>query len=249
MRRLLPEPAVDLAPADLAPLVATDARPAPADRPWLAVNMVTSIDGAIQVDGRSGGLGGPTDLAMFRALREVADAILVGAGTMRAEDYGPVVIGDEGRARRRARGQTDVPRLVTVSASLHLDPGARVFSDPPRRPIVVTCEAAPTDARRRVSEVADVLIAGDATVDLRDAMRQLHAVGVELVLCEGGPTLNAQLLAEDLVDEWCQTVAPLLVSGPDRRGTHGATDEVVRSLRLERVIADDDGNLVLRYAR
>lgn len=249
MRRLLPEPALELTPADLAGLVASDPRPTPEDRPWLAVNMVASIDGAVQVDGRSGGLGGPSDLAMFRALRELPDAIMAGAGTMRTEDYGPVAIDDEGRARRRARGQAELPRLVAVSASLRLDPTARLFSDPTRRPIVVTCAAAPEDARRRIAEVADVLLAGEDVVDLTDALRQLRDVGAEVVLCEGGPTLNAQLLADDLVDEWCQTIAPVLATGSDLRGTRGAPPGVVRAMPLARVLADEDGNLLLRYAR
>lgn len=249
MRRLLPEPAADLPLEHLPGLVAAERRTAPDDRPWLAVNMVASVDGAIQVDGRSGGLGGPSDLAMFRALREMSDAVLAGAGTMRAEDYGPVVISEEGRARRRSRGQSELPRLVVVSASLRLDPAARLFSDPSQRPIVVTCASAPDDARRRLAAVADVLVAGDATVDLSDALRQLRDVGAEVVLCEGGPTLNARLLAEDLVDEWCQTVAPLLATGSELRGTRGTAPGAVRSLRLSRAIADDDGFLLLRYTR
>ena len=249
MRRLLPEPATDLPLEHLPGLVAAERRTAPEDRPWLAVNMVASVDGAIQVDGRSGGLGGPSDLAMFRSLREMADAVLAGAGTVRAEDYGPVVIGEEGRDRRRSRGQAELPRLVVVSASLRLDPGARLFADPTQRPIVVTCASAPEDARRRLADVADLLVAGEATVDLADAMGQLRSVGAEVVLCEGGPTLNAQLLAEDLVDEWCQTVAPLLASGSELRGTQSASPGVVRRLRLARAIAGADGELLLRYTR
>lgn len=249
MRRLLPDPPVDLAPDGLPALVAADRRPAPDDRAWVAVNMVASIDGAISVDGRSGGLGGPSDLAMFRALREMPDAVMAGAGTMRAEDYGPVRMSDDASARRRSRGQAEIPRLVVVTASLGLDPAARLFSEPSQRPIIVTCDAAPTEARRALAEVADVLVAGDTAVDLRLALRQLRDVGAEVVLCEGGPTLNAQLLADDLVDEWCQTVTPVVASGSPERGTAAPPPGVVRRLDLQRIIVDDDGVLLLRYVR
>lgn len=249
MRRLVPQPELELSADDLATVVAADPRPAPEHRPWLAVNMVSSIDGSIQLDGRSGGLGGPSDRAMFRALREMPDVILAGAGTVRTEDYGPVVLGEEGRARRRSRGQAGVPRLAVVSAALHLDPAARLFGDPTQRPIVVTCAAAPDEARRRLATVADVLVAGDDTVDLADAMRQLRDVGAEVVLCEGGPTLNAALLEADLVDEWDQTIAPLLVTGSPTRGSAGALPGAVRSLTLRRLLVDDEGMLLARYSR
>lgn len=249
MRRLLPDPPVDLSPDVLPSLVAADRRPAPEDRPWLVVNMVASVDGAIDVDGRSGGLGGPSDLAMFRALRELPDAIMAGAGTVRTEDYGPVRLDDAARDRRRSRGQSEVPRLVVVSASLRLDPDARLFSDPAQRPIVVTCASTPTDARRRLADVADVLVAGEDEVDLVDAMRQLRSIGAEVVLCEGGPTLNARLLADGLLDEWCQTISPMVASGSPARGTSGPAPGVVRRMRLDRLIVDDDGVLLARYVR
>ena len=79
--------------------------------------------------------------------------------------------------------------------------------------------------------------------------RQLRAIGTEVALCEGGPTLNAQLLADDLIDEWCQTVAPIVASGATARGTTGSEPGVVQSLGLSRVVVDDDGMLLLRYAR
>jgi riboflavin-specific deaminase-like protein len=249
MRRLLPDPPVDLDPASLPTMVAAEARPSPDRRPWVALNMVASIDGAITVEGRSGGLGGPSDLAMFRALRELPDVILAGAGTVRTEDYGPVVVSEEGRARRRARGQSERPRLVVVSASMRLDPAARLFSDPSHRPIVLTCERAPSDARRHVAEVADVLVVGDDDVDLPAAMEQLSSIGAEIVLCEGGPTLNARLLADDLVDEWCQTIAPVAATGSELRGSAGAPPGVVRAFRLARLLTDDDGVLLARYVR
>ena len=140
-------------------------------------------------------------------------------------------------------------KALLLTASSRLDPAARLFSDPSQRPIVLTCERAPSDVRRRVAEVADVLVVGDDDVDLPSAMAQLSSIGAETVLCEGGPTLNARLLADDLVDEWCQTIAPVAATGSELRGSAGAPPGVVRGFRLARLLSDDDGVLLARYVR
>jgi riboflavin biosynthesis pyrimidine reductase len=130
------------------------------DGPWVLVNMIATVDGATSVEGRSGGLGGPADKVVFGAIRAVADAILVGAGTVRAEQYGPP---------RTPPGRDAPPRLAIVTLSLAIDPSARVFAgtDANTRPIIVT--AARSDASRRaaLSEVADLGVAGDDEGDLR----------------------------------------------------------------------------------
>jgi riboflavin biosynthesis pyrimidine reductase len=144
MRRLWPEPGeVD----DVAALVASEPRDPAPDRPWLLVNMVASLDGGVTVEGRSGGLAGKADKELFGALRQIADVVLAGAGTMRAEDYGPPKATDEVRALRQARGQREVPRIAVVTRRLDLDPTARLFSDPDNRPWVITHTLPPlTDA-------------------------------------------------------------------------------------------------------
>ena len=245
MHQFWPTPLTDVDPVTL---VAGDRRPTPIDRPWLVVNMVASIDGAIEVEGRSGGLGSPSDKAMFHALRELPDVIVVGAGTVRAENYGPVQLDDAARARRIARGQQPVPRLAVVSGRANLDPSSRLFSDPNQPPIVITSSSSPADALDPLRDVAEILIAGEHTVDLRTALERLRAAGMNTALCEGGPTLNDQLLAEDLVDEWCQTISPILTGGAAARGAHGDSIGVATPLRLERVIVDESV-LLLRYAR
>ncbi len=218
MRRLWPDPGeVD----DIDALVATEERPTPPDRPWLLVNMVASLDGAITIAERSGGLGGPADRAMFFALRHVADVILVGAGTVRAEDYGPPRASEAIQAVRRERQQAGRPRLAIVTRSLDLDPGARVFSDPSHRPYVVTHEAAPQERVVALADVAEVLTLGTDEVDLVAALAHLRADGAAVVTCEGGPSLNGDLIAHDLIDEWALTVSPLLVSGDEGRGSRG----------------------------
>ena len=120
MQQLLPEPRDDVDPAVLH---ASHRRTPPPERPWVALNMVVSVDGATQVDGLSGGLGGPADRRMFLSLRSIADVILVAAGTVRAEHYGPPRTSPDQRAQRLARGQAECPRLAIVSGSLDLDLG------------------------------------------------------------------------------------------------------------------------------
>ena len=128
--------------------------------PWLLVNMVSSLDGAIAVDGRVGGLAGPADKEMFTALRAVADVVMAGAGTVRAEGYGPPRPSEATRAARLARGQAEVPHLAIVSRSLYLDLTTPLFTEAKTPPIVITCAASDEERRRPLAEVADVIVGG-----------------------------------------------------------------------------------------
>lgn len=238
MQRLWPDPGeVD----DLEAMVAAEARPPRPGRPWLLVNMVASLDGAIAVDGRSGGLGGPADKAMFSALRGIADVILVGAGTVRAEGYGPPRPSDATRAARRARGQAEAPRLAIVTRSLALDPAARCFADAEAGapPCVVTCASAPDDRRAELDQVARVVSVGDDAVDLHGALADLAADGAGVVLCEGGPSLNGDLAAAGLIDEWDLTLSPLLAGGHSPRATDGAALPDPTRFALDRLVQAD----------
>jgi riboflavin biosynthesis pyrimidine reductase len=135
-----------------------------------------------------------------------------------------------------------------VSGRAHLDPTSRLFSDPAQRPIVITTTTASSEAVDKLRDVADIIIAGSDTVDLPAALAKLREQELKTLLCEGGPTLNNQLLHDDLVDEWCQTITPLLTGGTAAQSSTGATPQVARSLQLARVIVEDDV-LLLRYAR
>ena len=246
MRQLLPHLIDD---ADPVALYGADERPAPADRPWVMVNMIASIDGATAVAQRSGGLGGPADRQVFRALRELPDAILVGASTVRTEGYGPVRLEEEAVKRRRERGQQDTARLVIVSGSLELDATSALFTESEIAPIIVTSASADERRRRELSEVAEVVVVGAERVSMPDALRRLRTMGVDTVLCEGGPIVNAQLMAGDLIDEWCQTYSPMLVGGTSTRAAFG--DEVsdpLPHLRLRRLL-EQDGMLMADYVR
>ncbi len=245
MRRLWPDPGeVD----DVAAFVAAEERAAPDHRPWLLVNMVASLDGAITVDGRSGGLAGPADKEMFTALRAVADVVLAGAGTVRAEGYGPPKAPEATRAARRARGQAEIPRIATVSRSLYLDVTTRFFTEADQLPIVITCGASDDERRAELAEVAEVIVVGDDTVDLEAALAELRQRGLAIVTCEGGPSLNGELLAADLVDEWAFTISPLLVGGESRRASRGVLAPDPRRMRLDRVLEEDDF-LLTRWVR
>lgn len=245
MRQLLPEPLEDVDP------VAVHAglrRDAPADRPYVLVNMIATVDGATAVDGVSGGLGGEGDQTVFRAVRALPDVILVAAGTANAEGYRAPRATEAVEAGRRARGQADRPRLAVVTGRLSIDLGLEMFTDPGAvRPLVITSAAAPADRREEVEAVAEVLVAGDAEVDLGDALAHLRRRGVSTVLCEGGPTLNGALVEADLVDEWCVSLSPTLAGGDSSRIVNGAPP-ALRPLRLERAL-DHEGALFLRYVR
>lgn len=179
---------------------------------WVRGNMVMSLDGRVTVDGRVGPLTGDADQRVLVALRQLADVVLVGAGTVRAEGYGPLA--DPAWADARdALGLAAEPRLAIVSNSAHLAPDAPVFADG-HRPLLVVPGATAVD--EAIRDRCDVLRAGDHAVDLDAALTALRERGLGRILTEGGPTLLGDLIAADLLDELCLTIAPLLVGGAGR---------------------------------
>lgn len=223
-------------------------RPDPGHRPWVALNMVASLDGATALQGRSAGLGGPADRTAFHALRAAADVIVAGAGTVRAEAYGPPRTSPADQQRRRSRGQPPFPRLATVSGSLELDLERPFFTNTPTRPLVITHGSANPARRELLAAVADVVVTGDDTVDLPEALAELRHRELRFALVEGGPRLNGLLAEADLVDELNLTVSPLLAGGPSRSLLGGAVLPDVRHLELVHVVESDD-MLLLRYCR
>jgi riboflavin biosynthesis pyrimidine reductase len=212
--------------AEVVALYGRSARPPrrPDGRPWVMLSMVASADGAVVVQGSSASLSSPTDHQVLLTLRDAADAILVGAGTVRADNYGPP-------ARRDLR-------VAVVTRDGNLEYTGRLFSS--GAAVVVTTEGGPV-----VPEPITVIRAGRGRIDLAQALVKL---GAGVVLSEGGPQLNAQLIADDLVDELCLTTSPLLVGGNGPRVSFGPFGEHVRRMKLAH-LASDDGNVFARYVR
>ncbi|RZS64077.1 riboflavin biosynthesis pyrimidine reductase [Agromyces ramosus] len=215
--------------------------------PRVRMNFVMSLDGAVTLEGRSGGLGDESDRLAMQVLRSLADVVLVGAGTVRIEGYGGLRVDDADAAWRREQGRPGQPRVAVVSSRLDLSPEHPFFAPATERPLVVTRASAPSDRRAALAEVADVLVCGDDVVDLRAMVGAFAGLGLPQVLCEGGPHLFGSLIDADLVDELCLSLSPLLVAGEAGRIVRGAP-EVERRMRLVHAIPAGD-LLLLRYAR
>ncbi|OBH55919.1 hypothetical protein A5685_08795 [Mycobacterium colombiense] len=209
-------------------------------------NMIFSADGAAAFAGRAGPLSCPTDQRLLNILRGLADVVLVGAGTARAENYGPVKLSDAARARRHHEGRAEPPPIAVVSRSGQLPP--RLFSNPDQPPILVTCAQTaaqhdPDNARQ------DVMVAGDDSVDVSRAVAMLREKGMRRILCEGGPTLLDELVEADAVTEICVTLAPkLAASQPVGQRTHPAGLTTPVTMQLEHALVCD-GYLYLKYRR
>lgn len=240
IRRIWPEPASG--PLDDDALAELYGRP-----PGLRVNFVTSLDGAVELDGYSAGLSGASDKRVFGILRMLCDALVVGAGTLRTENYRALRLTDPRAAWRRAHGLADHPTLVVVSAALNLDPQQGAFADAPVRPIILTHAAAPADRRAALAEVAEVVTVGEDAIDLPAAVAELRRRGYRSLLCEGGPQLFAALTTANLVDELCLTMSPLL-AGPGAGRITAGPPGPPRGLSLRHVLAAGD-MLLLRYRR
>jgi Pyrimidine reductase, riboflavin biosynthesis len=243
MRRLWPV-------ADPEPLSDEDivaAYPTPDGRRLLRVNFVSSVDGAVTLEGRSAPLGGPGDRRVLGLLRVNCDAVLVAAGTVRVEGYSPLRTAEARRRLRAERGRTPDPVLVLVTRRLGFDPADPRFTQAPQRPVIVTTEQTAQRVGDRFAEVADVIGVGTGDVDLAAALDALADRGLVHVLCEGGPHLLGSLIDADLVDELCLTVAPKLV-GPGPGRIVAGPPTAVRELSLAHILAAGD-EIFLRYTR
>jgi riboflavin biosynthesis pyrimidine reductase len=217
--------------------------------PHLRSNFVTSLDGAVEIDGQSKSLTSPEDSELFGKVRMLSDVVLVGAGTVRIEGYNPLRLGADRRAWRVENGLPENPTLAIVSSRLDLDPINKVFADAPIRPLVITHASAPPDRAEALAEVADVVVCGQAEVDLQLVVATLAERGLPQILCEGGPHLLGALTYADLVDEMDLSLSPLLAGPGAGRITAGAFDTVTRRFVLRSVLGADDGSLFLRYLR
>lgn len=244
MEQIFPSPVDNVNPMDA---YASDMRPTVADRPWVMCNMISSVDGAVAIDGVSGGLGGPGDKVVFKAIRAVPDLIVVASGTAIAENYRKPQTSPETQLVRIERGQLPFPRLAIVTRSLRIEPTHRVF-DPTARPMIITTADADPVARNALEPVADIVVAGEREVDLNTMLTTVRSNGVKTVLLEGGPTLNGAFVDADLVDELCLSFAPTMLGGTSPRIVAASTNTVPRGFRLDRIL-HDEGYLFHRYLR
>jgi riboflavin biosynthesis pyrimidine reductase len=255
VRKIFPAgPAVpEIGPDDVTALAELYAYPASHGVPWLRANMIESIDGAGSLDGRSGGLSGDADRLVFAVLRSLADVILVGAGTARAEKYRPVRE-QEIWPKLRGEGQTPTPPIAVVTRQLNLDLDGPLVSGASggARTILLTTEAAPADRIQAAAKHADVAVIGRDMVPPSAAVKELAVRGYRNVLLEGGPMLLRQIADADLLDELCLTFSPVLEGGTSGRilspPAAGAGEWTAARLTLAHVL-EDDGSLLCRYLR
>jgi len=221
------------------------------DGVWLRANFIASLDGGATVGGTTGRLGGPGDRALFSLLRELADVILVGAGTVRVEDYSGARPTVAQRHRRQARGQSEVPQLAIVTKSGRLERDMSVFTRTEVPPLVCTCAAVADQTRRGLGGLAEVVECSADDPDRVDEAAVLAALadrGRHRILTEGGPMLFSSFVEHGLLDELCLTIAPTLVGGQAGRIATGP-GQVLTGMRRAHVLADDDGYLYTRYVR
>ncbi len=234
IKQLIPDSAGQLSDEDLLALYAY-----PAIRPWTRFNFIASLDGSAAFNGVSAPLGNDGDRRLFGLIRRLCDVILVGAGTVRAEGYaGPLVNEDDSRWRS-SNGLSPHPALAVISGSLDLDPDAELFSKAPLRPIVITASSADPERRQALSEVADVVVLGDRTVDPAACAAWLAEQGLGRVLCEGGPGIFGAFIADDSVDELCLSLSPLLTGGHGPPIAAGPESSAIRRLTLASLLQSD----------
>lgn len=241
--RLAPE-RVEATAAEVLATVRPGAR-APDDRPFVMLNMVATADGRATIGGRSGPIGGPGDTVMFGELRVLCDAVLIGTGTLRVERYGRLVRDPERRARRAAAGLACDPLAFLFSRDLDLPWDAPLFGVPEQR-VVVACGAGVPEPPATAASVRLLRFEEPTVARALRALRGSH--GVRSVLCEGGPTLNAHLVAEGVLDELFLTLGPVLAGDSKAPGLlMGPALAPPARLELRWVLRHGD-ELFIRYA-
>ncbi|HUH54099.1 MAG TPA: pyrimidine reductase family protein [Microbacteriaceae bacterium] len=209
------------------------------------INFISSADGAVTLKGRSGALGTKTDQALMKVLRAMADVVLVGAGTVRAEGYGGFGLKPEDVKWRREHGLSDEPRMAIVTNSADLDAEMSVFQKAKQPPLVITHSEA--DASH-LTGVAEIIVAGTESVDATLAVNELEKMGLPQILCEGGPHLFGSLLDAELAHEVCLTLAPMFVGGEADRISVSKIEEG-RRYKLKNALHDADSMLYLLYSK
>lgn len=232
MRRIHPAPEADLGDDALRSAYAFPDR-----RPWVRANMVSTLDGTMRgPDGSSRSISTPVDQRVFRLARLDADAVLVGAGTIRAEDYRP-----------------SVRTVAIVTRSLDLPLSLRMFAERTAehaRPIAYTTVASAAGAPAGLRDVIDIVGCGEDTVELPRVIADLQDRGHGRILCEGGPALLGDLVSAGLLDELLLTLVPVLMGGGPREHIVDIAGGLAPALRLiPRLVLEEDGTVLLQLGR
>jgi riboflavin biosynthesis pyrimidine reductase len=196
----------------------TEPRP---DRPYVILNMVQTLDGAVAIEGRAWAIGSDVDHYLFRTLRGWADAVLSGAGTLRRNDIVPITHPHLQAERIRA-GRPANPTAVVVTRYAEFPDevlGKGFFTRREFASVILTTELAREADRRRVEQAGAEILVVPATpsgeVDLAAALGLLRERGVERLLAEGGPQTNRRLVEAGLLDEFCLTLTLRVAGVPD----------------------------------
>ncbi|HZL47901.1 MAG TPA: dihydrofolate reductase family protein [Solirubrobacteraceae bacterium] len=224
------------------------------NRPYVMLNMVSTVDGHATLDGRSGPLSSRADRELFHGLRLAVDAVIAGAATVRVERYGRIIPDASRRRRRIERGLSEEPLACIVSGRLALDGDIPLLADPAARVAILTPSAA--SLPESAAEVHYVRAARDGLLDLPAAFAELRErFAVRTLLCEGGPHLNSQLLEAGLVDELFLSLAPTLAGGDlDGNPAHPEALRILAGAELSPPVGlellgalESDSHLFLRY--
>ena len=218
---------------------------------WVRGNMIASLDGGATDDGKAGGLAGQGDRALFALMRHAADVILVGAATVRIENYSGAQLSVAERQARQRRGQAEVPPVAVITHNGNLHHDAKLFTRTEVPPLILTCTRSAADVTGRLGAVAEVIDASGpdpGSVHPATVLKILGERGLYRVLTEGGPRFLGQLITDGLLDELCLTVAPILVGGEAPRIVTGP-GQVHIPMRRSHLLTDDDGYLYTRYVR
>lgn len=210
-------------------------------------NMITALDGGAAFDGRTKPITDPADQLLLVHLRSFADVILVGSTTVAAENYGPVRMSAQLQQRRKEQGLAELPRLAVVTVRGALSPELRIFNDESRRPVIITV-ARTASQRPELSDLGEVVIAGEDVVEPTAMLNALRDIGLGHVLCEGGPYLLSTLIDADLIDDMCLTVAPYLAGSQPTTPPPKSSLVAPTRLALRHVLQRND-LLYLRYTR
>lgn len=225
--------------------------PEPLDRCWVRANMIASLDGGATDAGRAAGLAGAGDRALFSRMRQEADVVLVGASTVRIENYSGAQMSLAQRQERQCRGQAELPPIAIVTHHAEFEHDAKIFTRTEVPPLILTTRDAVDEASARFSSVAEVIDASGGhtdRVDLTVVLQHFAERKLLRVLSEGGPGMIGLLVEHGLLDELCVTIAPILVGGHAPRIATGEGEAHTR-MRRSHLLTDDDGYLYTRYVR